>query len=65
GSGVVYEAATIEDAIGFIDNQMNKTPWAPERPVVQAFLKKHLSDGNDPATILDKYKALLLGADHC
>ena len=61
GSGVVYDATTIEDTIGFIDNQMNKTPWAPERPVAQAFLKKHLSDGNDPATILDKYKALVLG----
>jgi hypothetical protein len=61
GSGVVYDAATIEATVGFIDHQMNKTPWTPERPVVQAFLKKHLSDGNDPASILDKYKALVLG----
>tara|TARA_A100001037_G_scaffold249126_1_gene231733 strand:- start:327 stop:806 length:480 start_codon:yes stop_codon:yes gene_type:complete len=61
GSGVVYDAATIEDTIAFIYNQMSRTPWVPERPVVQAFLKKHLSDGDDPATILDKYKALVLG----
>ena len=60
GSGVVYDADSIEAALRFIHNQMGSFPWTPEQRVVNLFVETHLYGGKKETDVLGNYNNLIL-----